>query len=126
MITLRRLLDNQLESSVEVRDLDVACSLLCFRLPVDLHYGKFSLMTCVDVVPRDMLGYMYPDSGVLPLDNGSEYAFVFKSVASNGSPPRVLDSDLTSTIRVITQSRRTRGCRPCRDCSRYDNCILMR
>lgn len=108
----------------ELESLDAVCSLLCHRLPIDIYYGQSSLMTCVDVVPRDLIHYSYPNAGLTIPDNSSDYALVFRDVITKQGAPRVLDAELIDKIRMVTQSRRCKNSKPCGTCSHFHRCVI--
>lgn len=108
----------------ELESLDAVCSLLCHRLPVDIYYGQSSLMTCVEVVPRDLLHLNYPDANLRPSDDFSDYVLVFRDIITSQGVPRVLDTDFIDKIRVVTQSRRCKDSKPCGTCTRFERCQI--
>lgn len=116
-----KIVDNK---PLQFNGIEAVCPHLCVAIPVDIRYGKFSLMTCVNVVPTDLLGMMFPKWNLIPKVRSLDYAFVFQSIIKNGNGPTVLDEELVFSISSVIQSRRE-GAEPCTSCARYERCILL-
>jgi len=125
VITLRLVAGDEVRE-VKLKSLEAACSRLCVGLPIDIRYGQFSLMTCVEFLPRDLGRYQYPELSEQIDLAGSDYVLFFKSVASNGSLPIVLDDEFVASIKVISQFKRCRNLRVCGTCQCFNNCVLER
>lgn len=106
---------------LELKSFDAACSSLCSNLPIDIRYGKFSLITCVNFFPRDIFPYVFPD--ICIKHSAHEHVLLFKDFRINGGSYRVLEPDLVNSIAKITQIKRSFSEEPCKSCAKK-KCLI--